>query len=138
VKIQIEVFCIVTPCSVPEDLAAFTLKMEAASPSEMLVSYHITTRHHNSEDLDLKVVMAKSFVIRERSRNCVVLPLDFDIDALLRCRTLNFSFGDFRTLFLGHTGAPTTYHQPLPHPVRYRVYLPVFLKVWSNLFFLAS
>jgi len=31
----------------------FTLKMEAACPSETLVPYHITTPRHNPEDHDL-------------------------------------------------------------------------------------
>jgi len=31
----------------------FTLKMEAARPSEVLVSYHITAWCHNIEDLNL-------------------------------------------------------------------------------------
>jgi hypothetical protein len=30
----------------------FTLNMDAAQPSKTLVSYHNSTRHHNSEDLD--------------------------------------------------------------------------------------
>jgi hypothetical protein len=34
-------------------LLAPSLKMQAASSSEMLVSYRITTRHRNPEDLDL-------------------------------------------------------------------------------------
>jgi hypothetical protein len=33
----------------------FTLKMEAARSSKTLVSYHNTTRRHNSEDLDLNL-----------------------------------------------------------------------------------
>jgi len=32
--------------------SVFTLKMEAARPSETSVSYHIITRRPNSEDLD--------------------------------------------------------------------------------------
>jgi hypothetical protein len=31
----------------------FTLKMEAARTSEMLVSYHNITRHNNPEDLEV-------------------------------------------------------------------------------------
>jgi hypothetical protein len=32
----------------------FTLKMEAVRTSEMLVSYHLTTWHHNQVDLNTK------------------------------------------------------------------------------------
>jgi hypothetical protein len=35
-----------------EDLAAFTLKMEAARSSKMLVSYHNTKQHDNPDDPD--------------------------------------------------------------------------------------
>jgi hypothetical protein len=33
----------------------FTLKMEAATSSETLVSYHSNTSHHNPEDLNLNI-----------------------------------------------------------------------------------
>jgi len=72
VNFQVEVFCIVVPCSVvvgyhvSEDCAAsvfIKLKMEAPCPSVTSVSYHITTRRHNLEDLDLDSFSVKvSFV----------------------------------------------------------------------------
>jgi len=33
----------------------FTLKVEAARSSEMLISYHITRKNHNPEDYDLNI-----------------------------------------------------------------------------------
>jgi len=48
VMFQVEVFWLMTPCSVVGEE-----KMGTAWTSETLVSYHKTTRRHNQEDLDL-------------------------------------------------------------------------------------
>jgi hypothetical protein len=45
VKIQVEVFWVVTPCRV----------VEAARSSETLVPYRNTSRRHKAEDLDMDV-----------------------------------------------------------------------------------
>jgi hypothetical protein len=47
-KFEVSIFWVMTPCS--DDVA----KMKAARCTEMLVSYHITTRTHDPEDHDLK------------------------------------------------------------------------------------
>jgi hypothetical protein len=61
---QVEVFWVVTPCSVVVGyqrimrtmlpLSSLHPKMEAAKSSETLVSYHKTTRRQNPKDFDLK------------------------------------------------------------------------------------
>jgi hypothetical protein len=61
VKIQVEVFWVVTPCNVVAGYHSFEglrcLKMETAWICETSISY-ITTRRHNPEDLDLKMEAA--------------------------------------------------------------------------------
>jgi len=63
VKIQVEVFWVVTPCSVVTGYQCFggscyfhlhfTLKMEAVKSSDTLVSHRNAICRHNPEDLDL-------------------------------------------------------------------------------------
>jgi hypothetical protein len=51
----------------PDPLAAithFTLKMDVAMSSETLVSYHNTTRRHNTEDLDLNYYRRENLKLR--------------------------------------------------------------------------
>jgi len=54
-RIQVDVFRIVAPCSVAVGHRRFTVKMEATWSSETLVFYLNTRRRHNSEDLDLNL-----------------------------------------------------------------------------------
>jgi hypothetical protein len=48
----------------------FTLKMEAARSSETLVSYHITTRRQDSEDLDLNLHRRENTKFDSINRSC--------------------------------------------------------------------
>jgi hypothetical protein len=62
VMFHVEVFWVVTPCSVVVGYQLFrdlcclrlTLKMEAEQISETLVLYHSTSRCDNTKDLDFK------------------------------------------------------------------------------------
>jgi len=53
VKIQVEIFWVVTPCTVMGYAASvFRMNMGAVWPSETLASWYITTSFHNSEERD--------------------------------------------------------------------------------------
>jgi hypothetical protein len=55
-KIEVEVFCVVTPyCGRIPTFLWILLKMKATRHSEKLVSYCTTTRRHNQKDLHLNV-----------------------------------------------------------------------------------
>jgi len=65
VTFQVEVFWVVTPCSVVVGYQHFggqcyTLKMATALTSETLMSYHNTRRRHSPEDLQRTVLSLKS------------------------------------------------------------------------------
>jgi hypothetical protein len=54
------VACVVE--KVPMEQVSLTLKMRAVWSSEALVSYHITARHQNLDDHDLKNILSERFV----------------------------------------------------------------------------
>jgi len=55
VMFEVEVLCVVTPCSVVVGYQRFILRMEAAWTSDALVPYQCITRRHNPEDFDSKL-----------------------------------------------------------------------------------
>jgi hypothetical protein len=67
VKIQVEVFWFVMPCSVVLEYqcfkgcaaSIFILRMESPWTFETLIFYHDSTWHHNSESLDFKCISAR-------------------------------------------------------------------------------
>jgi hypothetical protein len=79
-QLQVEVFWVVMPedhvastfrvksLHVLEDHAKFTLKNEAASSSETLVSYHNTRRRHSPEDLNLNLHRRENLKSRVKQR----------------------------------------------------------------------
>jgi hypothetical protein len=64
VKIQVEVFWVVTPCNVAVGYQCFggsccfhlEGEVEAVGSPEMFLSYHVTTYHDNPEDLNFKLL----------------------------------------------------------------------------------
>jgi hypothetical protein len=60
IRPQVQVFWVVTPCGdvvgyQSFGVLCFTLKMEAAWPTETLISYHNTTKRHKPGDLEMKL-----------------------------------------------------------------------------------
>jgi hypothetical protein len=58
---EVVVLLVVIPCGVVTEYTLLWVKMEAATFSETLVSYHITTRRHNPEDLDANLHRRENF-----------------------------------------------------------------------------
>jgi hypothetical protein len=56
-KIQGMVFHMLLPCSDVVGYQCFMVNMEAMRSSDLLVSYHITTKHHSLEDHGLNVLV---------------------------------------------------------------------------------
>jgi hypothetical protein len=60
VKIQVEVFWVMTPCSDTVRISTFWMTMLPPSSAETLISYHNTKTGHNPEDLNLKTQVVKN------------------------------------------------------------------------------
>jgi len=65
-ELQIEVFSVVTPCSVAVGYQRFRDRIATCS-SEMLISYRNTTGRHNSQELHLKHHRRESLKTRQNN-----------------------------------------------------------------------
>jgi len=75
--IQVEVFWVVTLCSV------------VVRTSEMLVSYHNTKWHHNPEALDLIFTTAKTLNLASSLMTCICIVMSIGLQFLsTKCRPL--------------------------------------------------